>query len=379
MASRDTRDVALRVPSTTLLKLLACALLVWALLQILPLLVLVLLAFFVAVALDPLVCRLETWRLPRGVATGLVGLVLLAVIGFTFAVIMPAIAAELSTIAADLPRLEAEVHDSLRRYPLVDRAATEVFGIRSNPAFTEWFGDFWTVGSAAISLVMGFAIVIVLALYFLLEGKRLYVWLLAYVPRTHRERMAQTIPQVSDVMRAYIQGQLITSAIAGVLTGALLFWFDVPAVLPLAVLAALCDVIPFLGILVIMFVASALSLTVSPWAAVVVALALAAYHVFEAYVVIPAVYGKKLELSTLAVILALLVGGVLGGILGAVLVLPFVAAYPIIERIWLHEYLSPEVLEDHGALEDAAKSGSDEEVEQAIEAVQKGETPPAVH
>ena len=191
--------------------------------------------------------------------------------------------------------------------------------------------------------------------------------------------MADTIPQVSEVMRAYIQGQLITSAMAAVLTGALLFWFGVPAALPLAVLAAFCDVIPFLGILVLMFVCGALSLTVSPWAGVVVVLALAAYHVFESYVIIPAVYGKKLQLSTLAVILALLLGGVLGGILGAVLVLPFVAAYPIVERIWLHAYLSPEVLEDHGALEDAARSGSDEEVAQAIEAVEKGETPPAVH
>ena len=42
-----------------------------------------------------------------------------------------------------------------------------------------------------------------------------------------------------------------------------------------------------------------------------------------------------LRLPTLAVLLAIIIGGSLGGIVGAVLVLPFVAAYPIIERIWL--------------------------------------------
>lgn len=368
----------IRIPSATLLKLLAAAVLVWAVLQLLPILVLVLLAFFVAVALDPLVAWLEARRLSRGSATGIVGLASLGVIGFVFAVISPRIATELSGIANDLPRYRQEVHEGLAKHPLVDRAAMEVFDFPSSPAFAQYV-DFWTVGSTALSLVMGFGVIFVLALYFLYEGRRLYVWLLAYVPRTHRERMAQTIPEVGDVMRAYIQGQFITSAIAAVLTGALLFWFDVPAALPLAVLAALCDVIPFAGILVLMFVCGALALTVSPWVAVVVALALAAYHLFESYVVIPAVYGKKLQLSTLAVILALLIGGVLGGILGAILVLPFVAAYPIIERIWLHDALGPDVLEDHSALEEAAKSGSDEEVEQAIEAVERGESPPPVH
>jgi hypothetical protein len=62
------------------------------------------------------------------------------------------------------------------------------------------------------------------------------------------------------------------------------------------------------------------------------------------------------------------VGGTLQGILGAILVLPLVAAYPIIERIWLHDYLSDEVIRDHAALERAAESGSDE----AVEAVLRG-------
>jgi len=62
------------------------------------------------------------------------------------------------------------------------------------------------------------------------------------------------------------------------------------------------------------------------------------------------------------------VGGTLQGILGAVLVLPLVAAYPIIERIWLHEYLSDEVLTDHSALQQASETGSDA----AVESVLKG-------
>jgi len=53
------------------------------------------------------------------------------------------------------------------------------------------------------------------------------------------------------------------------------------------------------------------------------------------------------------VLTALIVGGELFGVPGAILALPIVAAYPIIERIWLASYLSDEVLTDHSALEHA--------------------------
>jgi len=59
------------------------------------------------------------------------------------------------------------------------------------------------------------------------------------------------------------------------------------------------------------------------------------------------------------------VGGALAGIVGAVLVLPLVAAYPIIERIWLHEYLGEDVAADHAALEEATGEEHEDAVRRA--------------
>ena len=58
--------------------------------------------------------------------------------------------------------------------------------------------------------------------------------------------------------------------------------------------------------------------------------------------------------------------------MGSVLVLPLVAAYPIIERLWLEDYLAREVLADHSALAKAAETGSEE----AVEAILQGEKHP---
>jgi predicted PurR-regulated permease PerM len=73
--------------------------------------------------------------------------------------------------------------------------------------------------------------------------------------------------------------------------------------------------------------------------------------VIENYAIAPRVYGHHLKLSRVAVVLGLFIGAAIGGIMGALLALPAVAAYPIIERIWLREYLGKDVLAEHARLE----------------------------
>jgi predicted PurR-regulated permease PerM len=137
----------------------------------------------------------------------------------------------------------------------------------------------------------------------------------------------------------------------------------------LAVIAGVCDVIPVLGILLATVPAVVLAFAVSPGAAVTVLVAYVGYHLFETYFLLPRIYGNRLKISSLSVLLAILVGGKLQGILGAVLVLPLVAAYPIVERHWLRGYLADRVLTDHKALAKAAETGS----EVAIDTVLHGE------
>jgi hypothetical protein len=48
------------------------------------------------------------------------------------------------------------------------------------------------------------------------------------------------------------------------------------------------------------------------------------------------------------VLLAIAVGGTLQGVAGAVLILPIVAAYPIVERIWLRDELPRDTIARHG-------------------------------
>jgi hypothetical protein len=57
------------------------------------------------------------------------------------------------------------------------------------------------------------------------------------------------------------------------------------------------------------------------------------YHAVETYFITPAVYGSRLRLSLVAVLLAFTAGAELGGIVGAPIALPLAAIYPIVERV----------------------------------------------
>src|SRR5207237_777070 len=71
----------------------------------------------------------------------------------------------------------------------------------------------------------------------------------------------------------------------------------------------------------------------------------------ETYLVSPYVYGDRLKLSNLAVILAFAVGAEIAGVIGALIALPLAAAYPAVERIWLKDKLAEDTVRAHRAIE----------------------------
>jgi predicted PurR-regulated permease PerM len=363
----------LHLPTVTILKLLLAALAVWTALTLWPETVFFSISLLFAVALEPVVAYAVRRGMSRGVAVMILTFVLLAAIAAVIGVVFPPLAEQVVEVADNFPNFRARVERRIPEdYPILKMIVEQIFLLPSSPEVAAPLKRPLVWGRAAVSGVVTTFFVLVMTLYLLLDGRRLYAWLLAYVPRQHREKMAATVPEVSDVVYAYVRGQAITSALFAAFCALTLYALRVPGVLPLALLAGICDVIPVVGIVIATVPAALLALTVSPLTAGLVVVLYSVYHTFESYFIVPRIYGTSLRLSTLTVLLALIVGGTLQGMLGAVLILPIVAAYPIIERIWLRGYLAPEVIADHRALEHAADTGSDE----AIEAVLQGEKHP---
>lgn len=367
--SQPRRRFALELPVRTLLKGLAAALLTVCVVKLWPELQLLLMSLLLALALAPLVDWLGRHRVKRSLAIGLISVLGLGLIAAFVGLVVPPTVTQVSELLEDLPGLMGKLESALPENPVIKSLTGEVSKFADSPDALKKLGEPVKLGKSALSGLATFGIALVVTVYLLADGRRVWAWLLAFAPRRHREKAAQTADGVTAVVHEYVRGQGLTSLACTVFTGIVLTVFEVPAALPLAVLAGLCDIIPVVGFVVATVPAVLLALTVSPTAGIAVAALYVGYQLFESYVLIPRVYGKMMRLSTLTVVLAFLIGGALQGIWGAVMALPLVAAYPVIERIWLRRQVGEETLADHHALDETEGKAN----EKAVEAVMNGD------
>jgi predicted PurR-regulated permease PerM len=335
---RPRRVVA--ISSGTFLRAAVAAALVWAWLRLWQWVLIAFIGVAVAVATDPAVRWLERRGMRRPFAAPLL------VLGGTCA-LLAFLVLSAASMRHDARVIEARFTEFHRAVvgtlpPLLQEA------VRSFAPTADAFVD---VGRTFVGGAAGLGVVLVLAVYFLLDGRRTYHWLAAYAPARSRDKVHETADGAAAAIAAYARGNLITSALSAAATWIVLLVLGVPAALLLAVLAGVCNLLPVVGILLSAGPAILLALTVSPTAAVAVAGFFLLYNVVENYYIQPKVYGTAMELSALAVIGAFLVGAELGGVLGALVALPLAATYPVVERVWFRDTARGDLPREHQRIE----------------------------
>ncbi len=361
----DPAPLEIRIPWATLVKVAVAVLLAWACVRLREAVELVLFAVLIAIALSPVARSLEKRRLSRGQAVAVLALAELTIAAAFAFLVLPPLVAQVSTLWTGLPALRGRIAHSLRG-GLAARILLPLVDLPQAPEVDAFLARPLTWGPLAFEILGAGLVIVVLSLYLLLDGSKVVAWLLAYAPRAHRRRMGEMVPELFSVVQAYTTGQLIASTLFAGFVAALLSATAVPGVLPIALLAALADVIPVAGISVVIAVAVIAALGVSPGTALAVGGSLLGYHLLEAYLLVPRLYGNRLRLSTLTVLLAILGGAVLGGIPGAILALPLVAAYPVIEKHWLEEWLHPDAVADHEVLRETDDARRQKKVVSAV-------------
>jgi len=336
------------ISGAAIARVLAAVVLVWLWLRLWRFLMVVVVAIVVAVALEPVVEWLERRRVPRAVAsTGVVAALTLLIVGFFWIT-----GASLAGQARDLGgHMQSFREDVTRRIPPFIREAmhgARASDVVSTSAVAGYAVDAGRFAAAALLLGM---LALILTVYLLIEGRQTYAWLLAYVPPRYRDRAHVTAMEARNKILHYAVGNVATSVFAAVVVFVALSLLHVPAAMLLAVLAGIFDFVPVLGFICSAAPAILLAMGQGTGVALAVAAVYAGYHLVENYYVGPRVYGGQLRLSNLAVIVAFAVGAEIGGVVGALLALPIAALYPVIERVWLREYLGRDAVETHRRLE----------------------------
>lgn len=340
-----TRQVVLRIPWSTLLKILAAIAIVSVWHRVAWVVMLVLIAIIIAVGLEPWVARLERRRVPRSAAAwGLVALIVSTLIGFFF-LTWSSLVSQAHHLGERLTVLE---HDALDRTPdfvldLLRRSGDNADASMFAPALM-------AIGQGILSAAAAFVLAWILVAYLLIEAEPTYRWVRGFVPENRRARFDATAREAREVACGFIAGNVVTSICAATYFFVWLTILDVPAALLLAVLAFFCDFVPVVGFLASCLPAMAMAATKSGGVALMVAALYVVYHFIENYLIAPRVYGGRLRLSNIAILLAFAVGAEVGGVIGAILALPLAAIYPTVERFWLREQFGSDVVEEHAAV-----------------------------
>jgi predicted PurR-regulated permease PerM len=342
----ETRRTTIDLSVLSIARVLAAIVLVWLWLHLWQLLMLVVVAVVIAVALEPIVEWLERRRLPRSLASaGIVALLTVLVVGF-FWITGSSLAAQARDLTAHVKDVRGAIEDKLP--PAIRRAVDKAEAPLDPGAVAGYAFD---AGRIALDAVIVGILALILTIYLLIEGRETYLWLLAYAPPAHRERVHVTAMEAREKILGYVAGNIATSIFATVVVLVALSALKVPGALLLAVLAGVFDFVPVLGFICSAGPALLLAASRSVTTVLIVAAVYAGYHLAENYYIGPKVYGGRLRLSNLAVIIAFAVGAEVGGVVGALLALPVAALYPVIERVWLRDYLARDAVEQHRRLE----------------------------
>lgn len=297
-------------------------------------LVLIFVAAFLAVGLNPIVTRLQRRGMPRGLAVATVGIVgILVFCGGLFALVPPLVG-QVGDFVERLPGLLDDlnrnrlIRDLNERYDLIERAKSVLTAQNLTTALGGVLGGV----SLVFGTIFNVLTVLILTVYFLVAFDRLRTGAYKLVPASRRERVQLLGDEMLQKVGGYIAGALFIAFCAG--ASSLIFMLIVGIAYPiaLAIIVAIFDLIPqigaTLGAVVVILVGFAASVPVGI-AAVIFFLA---YQQVENWIIYPRVMGKAVRVTDLAAILSALLGAALLGIVGTLIAIPAVAAAQLIVR-----------------------------------------------
>jgi predicted PurR-regulated permease PerM len=265
--------------------------------------------------------RVGKWRPSRGLAILLVIVAGLGLLTVFFIFALPPIFHDLRTLAGDSPRHTAELNERFHRLPFADRVDLGALQQHAAAALGGLLGLFKGVAGG----VLAFFSWLVMTAYFIIDGEHVFGWVMSLFPARQRERLDPTLRRAQRRVRNWLIGQgalmLILGAAAFIVFGLMhLRYYYL-----LAVIAGAANIIPIIGPIVTVVVAS---LVAAPdgWGKVAgVLIFYLVYQQVENAFLTPRIMKSTVDLPPVAVIIALALGGTIAGVPGALVAVPTAA------------------------------------------------------
>ena len=294
-------------------------------------------SFLVAILLHPLVKFFEKKRFPRALAAVTALLIFMILLGGLFYFFSH----QVVRLSRDLPSLQAKVTDkweeiqdwisdkyhitNTQQVAYVNKSATGILNSAVNSAATTFMG----IAETLILTIFFFIFT-----FFILQYRRLLMhFVVELFDHEHNEKVQVIIIRIRSLINSYVVGLLIEMSVIAVLIFASLMIIGVKYALLISIMAAVLNIIPYLGIYSCMAIAMIITAATGTTGQVVaVAIVFLVTHFADANVILPHVVGGKVKMNPFITILAVLIGHLVWGIPGMFLFIPLTAILRLISE-----------------------------------------------
>jgi predicted PurR-regulated permease PerM len=285
----------------------------WLVWLIKDILFLLFISFILMSSLRPLIDSMSRIRLPRFVSILLVYAVIIGVFSVGLAGVIPSLVAQTTRLASELPGFVSRVlpywsidAGSLARQlsPIGENVLRVTVGIFSN--------------------VLSVITVMVFTFYFLLERRYTENFLKDLVGAEAGNRIMAIVRTIEKRLGAWVGGQLLLMLVVGVFVYLGLTFLRVEFAIPLAILAALFEIVPTIGPIVSAIPAVLVAFSSSPLLALSVTALYIIIQQIENTFLVPFIMKRSVGLSPIVTIVGLMIGSRLAGVTGAVLAVPVI-------------------------------------------------------
>ncbi len=304
-------------------------------------LMLIYVSALIAMGFSPLVRLIERRRdgavrgIPRGAAILVIYLAVICAAVLLGLMVVPPLIEQASNLWARMPRAFNELQSFMLRHRMMTHRVTLEEAVQNAPAGTGGsavsavntvFFALWRL----IGGVFGVVTVVILSFYLLIEAGSLFRFALRFVPAHRRERVRTAASEAVVKVSEWLRAQLLLAGVMGAFAAVGLGLMHVPYFFVIALIAAVGETVPIIGPIVGGIAAFGIALSASPKLAIAVGAYFLVLHQLEANVLVPKIMERRVGVSPVTVMVALLIGGALWGIVGAILAIPTAAILSVV-------------------------------------------------
>jgi len=318
-------------------------------------------SFFMAMAIAPIVRKIEQYHIPRPLVILLIYIIFFGVIGVLFVGIIPIIAEQLLDIAYDLKEFIANggatkitwldsILEKLQFNTIeIQKFLSENLASISNN-LQNIAGSTFAILSNVFQGVFNFIYALVLMFFILLEQEKIATSVLHLFPAKNRSYIKDKFGSIQEKLSEWFRGQFILMVSVGAFTYVgmkiLSLTLGMKYAATIGLLAGVMELFPYIGVFITGILSVLIAINISFTLVVAVIILIAITQFLEGNVLVPMVLGRTVGLSAVVTLLALSIGGILGSAIGGVplAILGMIFSIPVAASlsIFVEEYLHRE-------------------------------------